>query len=151
MPIPISEPGQAEWRALAVAGGAFLVAMVVARSSNRLARAFARWYERRTPVEDGVDTRIVTGVKRRETFVSLARTTVRYLAFGIAALVALAQLSDSTLTAVAGASLLVVLIGFAGQRFLTDILTGAFMLFEGWYAVGDLIIIEPWKVEGVVE
>jgi hypothetical protein len=25
------------------------------------------------------------------------------------------------------------------------------MLFEGWYAVGDLIIIEPFKVEGVVE
>ena len=151
MPIPISEPGQAEWRALAVAGGAFLVAMVVARSSNRLARAFARWYERRTPVEDGVDTRIVTGLKRRETIVSLARTTVRYLAFGIAALVALAQLSDSTLTAVAGASLLVVLVGFAGQRFLTDILAGVLMFFEGWFAVGDTVVVEPWGLTGVVE
>ena len=25
------------------------------------------------------------------------------------------------------------------------------MLFEGWFAVGDPIIVEPWKLEGVVE
>jgi hypothetical protein len=66
-------------------------------------------------------------------------------------LVLLSQLSGGTFTTVAGASVLVLLIGFAGQRFLTDILTGFFMLFEGWYSVGDTIVIEPWGVSGVVE
>ena len=57
----------------------------------------------------------------------------------------------SRVTALAGASLIVVLIGFAGQRFLTDILAGFLMFFEGWFSVGDTVIIEPWKLEGVVE
>ena len=43
------------------------------------------------------------------------------------------------------------LVGFALQRFLIDILTGFFMQFEGWYAVGDSVIIEPWALAGVVE
>ena len=51
----------------------------------------------------------------------------------------------------AGASLIVLLIAFSGQRFLTDILAGCFMFFEGWFAVGDNITIEPWSLEGIVE
>ena len=43
------------------------------------------------------------------------------------------------------------LVGFALQRFLIDILTGFFMQFEGWYAVGDSVIMEPWALAGVVE
>ena len=43
------------------------------------------------------------------------------------------------------------LIAFSGQRFLTDILAGCFMFFEGWFAVGDNITIEPWSLEGIVE
>jgi small conductance mechanosensitive channel len=59
--------------------------------------------------------------------------------------------SQGALTTVAGASLIVVMVGFAAQRFLTDVLTGALMLFEGWFSVGDTVTVEPWKLEGVVE
>src|SRR5919198_5848922 len=69
-----------------------------------------------------------------------------------AAVLSLAQLSGySRVTALAGASLIVVLVGFAGQRFLTDILAGLLMFFEGWFAVGDTVTIEPWSLSGVVE
>jgi small conductance mechanosensitive channel len=53
--------------------------------------------------------------------------------------------------ALAGASLVVVLVGFALQRFLIDILSGFFMQFEGWYEIGDSILVEPWDITGVVE
>lgn len=136
-------------RRLVVAVLAFVAAWVVARSSARIGAWIVNRQERRLQRDDS--TGVVAGIKRRETALSLAQTTIRYLAFLAATLVLLSQLSGGTFTTVAGASVLVVLIGFAGQRFLTDILTGVFMVFEGWYAVGDTVVIEPWGVAGVVE
>ena len=136
-------------RRLAVAVLAFVAAWIVARSSARIGAWIVNRQERRLQRDDS--TGVVAGIKRRETALSLAQTTIRYLAFLAATLVLLSQLSGGTFTTVAGASVLVVLIGFAGQRFLTDILTGVFMVFEGWYAVGDAVVIEPWGVAGVVE
>jgi hypothetical protein len=136
-------------RRLAVAVLAFVAAWIVARSSARIGAWIVNRQERRLQRDDS--TGVVAGIKRRETALSLAQTTIRYLAFLAATLVLLSQLSGGTFTTVAGASVLVVLIGFAGQRFLTDILTGVFMVFEGWYAVGDTVVIEPWGVAGVVE
>ena len=43
------------------------------------------------------------------------------------------------------------LVGFAGQRFLTDLIAGFLMAFEGWFAVGDTVTIEPNNLSGVVE
>ena len=136
-------------RRLAVAVLAFVAAWVVARSSARIGAWIVNRQERRLQRDDS--TGVVAGIKRRETALSLAQTTIRYLAFLAATLVLLSQLSGGAFTTVAGASVLVVLIGFAGQRFLTEILTGVFMVFEGWYAVGDTVVIEPWGVAGVVE
>ncbi len=136
-------------RRLAIAVLAFVAAWVVARSSARIGAWIVNRQERRLQRDDS--TSVIAGLKRRETALSLAQTTIRYLAFLAATLALLSQLSGGTFTTVAGASVLVVLIGFAGQRFLTDILTGVFMVFEGWYAVGDTVVIEPWGVAGVVE
>jgi small conductance mechanosensitive channel len=136
-------------RRLAVAVLAFVAAWVVARSSAHIGAWIVNRQERRLQRDDS--TGVIAGLKRRETALSLAQTTIRYLAFLAATLVLLSQLSGGTFTTVAGASVLVLLIGFAGQRFLTDILTGVFMVFEGWYAVGDTVVIEPWGVAGVVE
>jgi hypothetical protein len=136
-------------RRVAVAVLAFVAAWIVARSGTRIGAWILNRQERRLEGDDS--TGVIAGLKRRETALSLIQTTIRYLAYLAATLVLLSQLSGGTLTTVAGASVLVVLIGFAGQRFLTDILTGVFMLFEGWYAVGDTIVLEPWGVSGVVE
>jgi small-conductance mechanosensitive channel len=147
-------PLSGNWRAAAFIVGAFVLASVVAKASGRLALLVTRWWERRHG-EDGPspdDTAALRGVKRRDTAVSLVRTTVRYVAFGLALVFSFVQISGfSRVTALAGASLIVVLIGFAGQRFLTDILAGFLMFFEGWFSVGDTITIEPWALAGVVE
>ena len=136
-------------RRVAVAVLAFVVAWIVARSGSRIGGWILNRQERRLQHDDS--TSVIAGLKRRETALSLIQTTIRYLAYLAATLVLISQLSGGTFTTVAGASVVVVLIGFAGQRFLTDILTGVFMLFEGWYAVGDTVVIEPWGVAGVVE
>jgi hypothetical protein len=54
-------------------------------------------------------------------------------------------------SALAGASFVAVVVGFAAQRFLIDLIAGFVMFVEGWYTVGSTIVIEPWHLEGVVE
>jgi moderate conductance mechanosensitive channel len=142
---------QSSWADIAVIGGSVAAAWLLSRLTGRVAERLARRHERR---HDGgsMDTGVITGIKRRETAASLISTTLRYTLFGIAAFVSFARLSGGgRLGAVAGASLLVVLVGFAAQRFLTDILSGFFMFFEGWFSVGDNVIFEPLGLIGVVD
>ena len=147
---PISRP---DWQTVGVVVGAFVVAWVVSRASGRVAERIVRRGEARHQASgDQLDTAMLTSLKRRETAISLIRTSVRYAAYLIALVVALGALSlGARIGPVAGASLIVLLIGFAAQRFLTDILAGFFMFFEGWYSVGDNVTIEPLGVRGIVD
>jgi small-conductance mechanosensitive channel len=149
-----SVPLSGNTRTAALIVGSFVLAWALAKASGRVAEIVTRWWERRHgdsgPSPD--DTAALRGLKRRDTAVSLIRTTVRYVAFGLALAFSFVQISGfSRVTALAGASLIVVLIGFAGQRFLTDIIAGLLMFFEGWFSVGDTITVEPWSLSGVVE
>jgi len=141
------------WQTAAWVVGVFFAAWLVSKLSGRLATWIVRRSEVRHLSEDGpADTGVMTSLKRRETAVSLVRTSVRYTAYGLALILALGSLSfGNRLGTVAGASLIVVLVGFAAQRFMTDILAGFFMFFEGWFSVGDNITIEPLKIRGVVD
>jgi moderate conductance mechanosensitive channel len=142
---------QSNWADLAVVAVAFTAAWLLSRLTGRVADRVAGWYARRHD-DASLDTGVITGIKRRETAASLISTTLRYALFGIAAFVSFARLSGGgRLGAVAGASLLLLLIGFAAQRFLTDILSGFFMFFEGWFSVGDNVIFEPLGLTGVVD
>ncbi len=146
-----SLPGD-PWQTLGLIIVVFAVAWLIASWSNRVATWIVRRNERKHLDRDEADTGVFRGLQRRETAVSLIRTTLRYTVFGIALFYALAQIPGAgKVTTVAGASLIVLLIAFSGQRFLTDILAGAFMFFEGWFAVGDNITVEPWSLEGIVE
>lgn len=144
----VAEP----WRKLVYIALAFTLAWVVSRVSKRVAERIVRRYEAKHVDPDGASTGVIDSLKRHETVVSLVQTSVRYLAYVIATLFAITQLSGIRGSgAIAGASLLVLLIGFAAQRFLTDILSGVFMQFEGWFAIGDSVVIEPSKLAGIVE
>jgi moderate conductance mechanosensitive channel len=144
----ISEP----WRVAAFAVVAFVAAWLVSMASKQLAEWIVGRYEARHADDETPTTGVIVGLKRRETIVSLVQTSVRYAAYGIAVVVTLIQIAGlGSNGALAGASLVVVLIGFALQRFLIDILTGFFMQFEGWFAIGDSVTVEPWGLAGVVE
>lgn len=127
--------------------GLFVVAFLVAR----VATVVARDLERRGD-DDAQQVSPLVAISRRETAVSLVQTTVRYLAFLVAfALAVVVLVGGRSIGTVAGASFLAVLIGFAAQRFLIDIMAGFVMFFEGWYTIGTSVVLEPMKAEGVIE
>ncbi|HET8805021.1 MAG TPA: hypothetical protein VFM47_01020, partial [Gaiellales bacterium] len=134
------------WTTAGVIVMAFVTAWLISRASGIVAEFAVRRYERRQLGDETApaDTGVLLRLNRRETMISLVRTSIRYLAYGFAIAISIGQLLGwSKSTAIAGASLLVVLIGFAGQRFLTDLVAGLLMFFEGWFSVGDTIVIEP--------
>jgi small-conductance mechanosensitive channel len=128
-----------------------VAALAVSRAAGRIASFFVRRGERKHPL--GIeDTGVIASLKQRETSLSLARTTVRGAAFVLAGLLSLSILIGADrVETIAGASFLVILIAFAAQRFLADVIAGLLMFHERWFRVGDTVVIEPWKVEGVVD
>jgi small conductance mechanosensitive channel len=94
----------------------------------------------------------LVAIAQRETAVSLAQTAVRYVVFLIALVLAVTTVTGAHgIGTWAGASFVAVIVAFAAQRFLIDLMAGFVLFFEGWYTVGSTVVIEPMKLEGVVE
>jgi len=131
----------------------FAAAWAVSRLSAIVARKVMAWSDQRhrTPSGD-LSTKIVE-LKRRETSVAVIRTGIAYIAFATALVLTAAQLTGGfdRLTAVAGASFILILVGFSAQRMLMDIIAGFNMFVEHWYSVGDTIAIPMLEVQGIVE
>jgi moderate conductance mechanosensitive channel len=131
----------------------FAGAWLLARASAYVALRVLVWSDRSSAEIDLTQAGKMTRLKRRETQVSIVRAAITYLAFAAAAVLAAGQLLGGIdrLTALAGASLFLVVIGFAIQRVLTDIIAGLVMFLERWYSVGDTIQIPMHELQGVVE
>ena len=107
---------------------------------------------RRAAREEVSDTGVISGIRQRETAIALIQTSIRYLAFALAFVFSLATIAGAQrLQTVLGASFLAIIIAFAAQRFLTDVIAGLLMFFEGWFRIGDTVAIDPLHVNGVVE
>ena len=132
---------------------AFATAWLVSRASGSVAGRVLRWHEQRHAGTDPGETGKLTEVKRHETLVALIRTGIAYAGFAAAAVLAFAELIGGVdrLAALAGASFMLILVGFAVQRVLTDIIAGFAMFAERWYAVGDTIAVSGLELQGVVE
>jgi small-conductance mechanosensitive channel len=132
---------------------AFVAAWLVGRVAQRLATRFVDRSERRRRRAGGeLDTAIMTSLRQRETAIDLIATTVRYLAFGIALVLSFVAISGAhRFQTIIGASFLAIVLGFAVQRFLADVVAGLLMFFEGWFRIGDTVAIDVWKAQGVVE
>lgn len=132
-------------------GIVFVGAWLVSRAARRIAAFFVLRGERKhaPSIED---TGVISSLRQRETAISLAGTAVRAVAWVLAGLLALAVvLGADRVETIAGASFVVILVAFAAQRFLADVIAGLLMFHERWFRIGDTVAIEPWKVEGVVE
>jgi len=138
---------------LTIVLAAFAAAWLVARASGFVAGRVLRWHEQRHSGTDPGETGKLTEVKRHETLVALIRTGIAYAGFAAAAVLAFAELIGGVdrLAALAGASFMLILFGFAVQRALTDIIAGFAMFAERWYAVGDTIAVSGLELQGVVE
>lgn len=133
--------------------GLFFLAWVVSRFAARLAAWYVDRSERRRRGDAADwDTGVIVSIRQRETAISLIQTSVRYVAFALAFVLSLATLAGAErVQTVAGASFLAIIIGFAAQRFLMDVIAGLLMFFEGWFRIGDTVAIDVWQVQGVVE
>jgi small conductance mechanosensitive channel len=91
-------------------------------------------------------------VRQRQTAITALATGIRY-AILIAALLAIVFVlaGGGGIGAIGGASLVVIIIGFASQRLLVDVIAGFFILFEDQYGVGDVIRVEPFGYAGRVQ
>src|SRR5689334_1376842 len=135
----------------AVARALIVVALFVAAALlARVSRLVASRIEARA-ARVSLDSPLIA-LARRETAVSLTYSTVSILGYIVAFSLSIVAVTGARGTStIAGASFLAVIIGFAAQRFLIDLIAGFLMYVEGWYSVGSTIVIEPWKLEGVVE
>jgi len=115
-----------------VVAGLFLLAWIVSRVAARLAVLIVDRNDRRRGAGASFDTDRIAGLRQRETAVSLIQTTVRYLAVTVAIVLSLVALSGAQhLQTIVGASFLAIVVAFAAQRFLTDVIAGLLMFFEG--------------------
>jgi small conductance mechanosensitive channel len=146
---PLSTP----WGRIVVIAALFASAWLLARASAVVARRVLEWHDRRHRETDFEQTGTIARVKRRETLVGVIRGGIAYAGFATAGVLGFAQLLGGVdrLTALAGASFVLILAGFAIQRVLTDIIAGFAMFVEGWYSVGDTIVVPALELQGVVE
>jgi hypothetical protein len=125
-------------------GAAAILSAVVL---GRVLKWFGRRLEQRSPGEE----RELARIRRRETALVLVATAIPYAT----AIVVLVVIADFFLplsaAALGGTAFVTIIVGFAAQRFLMDIVAGTLIVFERWYAVGDFIMVEPSKASGLVE
>jgi hypothetical protein len=131
----------------------FGAAWLLARAVAFLAFKALVWNDRRSADLDLTKAGKMARLKRRETQVSIFRAAVTYLGFATAAVLSIGQVIGGVdqLTALAGASFVLILVGFAIQRVLMDIIAGLAMFLERWYSVGDTIQIPMHELQGIVE
>lgn len=142
------------WGRVVVIVALFAMAWLVARLAAFVAGKLLAWHDRHQ-TESGLDLGAKMAViKRRETSVAIIRTTIAYAAFAAALLLSIAQLAGGVdrLATIAG-GLFFVLVGvFVAQRVLADIISGLEMFIEGWFSVGDtIVIVATYELQGVVE
>lgn len=140
---PASTFGLDDWASKLV-----LIAMTVAAAA--IAFAVIRW------LAPPLTERMAAGTdpnraRQRQTAVALLATMLRYVVLVAAVLAIVVILAGGgALGALGGSAVVVIVIGFASQRFLTDMIAGFFILFEGQYGVGDVIALKPSEMSGVV-
>jgi small-conductance mechanosensitive channel len=143
-PGPVGLAGLPYWaERLVWTGVAIVVALAVTRLLRHLVRRWAR-----EPVDETGD---LVRLRRRETAAAMVIAASRYVVFAVAAFAIIGIFARSPVTALGGASLIVVLVGFALQRFLMDVVAGTLALVEDQYGVGDFIRVEPSDLAGIVE
>lgn len=87
--------------------------------------------------------------QRGITIVKLVDSFVKYVIAIIAVLGVLSAWGVNTTTLLASVGILGLVVGLGAQSLIADIIAGVFIVFEGEYQVGDIVVIDGWR--GTVE
>ena len=82
---------------------------------------------------------------RARTVVSLFSSAMRYISVIVILCGVLAILNVDVVTIVAGLGVIALIIGFAAESLISDIVTGIFILIENQYNVGDIIEVNGFR------
>ena len=130
-----------------------LAAGLLSNIATRILRHFSQVL--RQSSRDSKSRKTATRFRRIETWVVLSIAIVKFISFVIALYVwwVLVRPTDSHPTILIGASAFIaIVIGGIVGPLLRDFAYGSGMMAEQWYAVGDLVTIEPFaNMRGVVE
>ena len=85
---------------------------------------------------------------RPKTVTEMLTGLIKYIACVVAVIWGLTILGVNTGAVLAGVGIVGLIIGFGAQSLIEDIITGAFIIFENQYSVGDIIVLDD--VRGTV-
>lgn len=92
---------------------------------------------------------ILTGVgkknRRARTIASMIAGVVKYLVVIIGVVWGLSILGVNSTAVLAGLGIVGLILGFGAQSLIEDVITGMFIIFEGKYAIGDIIILDDFR------
>lgn len=82
---------------------------------------------------------------RLRSVLSITSSLLKYIAFIVILCWGLAILGVNISTIVASVGILALIIGFSAESLIADVVTGAFMLFENQYNVGDIVEVDGFR------
>ncbi len=89
--------------------------------------------------------RLLARSNRGKTITTLVTSFLKYLIAIVAILMILAAWGADPRALLASAGILGLVIGLGAQSLIADILAGVFIVFEGEFQVGDIIVIDGWR------
>lgn len=85
--------------------------------------------------------------KRKKTIAKVTASMIKYLVSIIMILIVLGIWGFNVAPAIAGLGILGLVIGLGAQKFINDLITGFFIIFEQHFDVGDIVEIQGFKGE----
>ena len=82
---------------------------------------------------------------RTQTVVNLISGLLKYIAVIAGVVWGLSILGVNATAVLAGVGIVGLILGFGAQSLIEDIITGAFIIFENQYSVGDIIILDDFR------
>ncbi len=82
---------------------------------------------------------------RTQTVINLISGLLKYIAVIAAIVWGLSILGVNATAVLAGVGIVGLILGFGAQSLIEDIITGAFIIFENQYSVGDIIILDDFR------
>ncbi|MBR3363963.1 MAG: mechanosensitive ion channel family protein [Solobacterium sp.] len=83
--------------------------------------------------------------ERARTIATLLVNALKYLAAIIALVWGLSILGVNSTAVLAGVGIIGLILGFGAQSLIEDVLTGLFIIFEGKYSIGDIIVLDDFR------
>lgn len=85
--------------------------------------------------------------KKANTLAKLFVSFLKWVIALVAIFMVISAWGASTTITLAGAGILTLIIGLGSQSLVADILAGVFIVFEGDFQVGDIVVVDGWRGE----